>query len=67
MTTKSDKDKLTLADAARRLRVSVSTIKNGIHARKLVPVWHGLSRRAFWVTRESVEKLEQEIKAMEAK
>jgi excisionase family DNA binding protein len=67
MTFKSDKDKLTLTDAATRLNVCVRTVTEAIRKGKLEPVRHGIARRVFWVTRESVEKLEQEIKAMEAK
>ncbi len=61
MKTKSDKDKLTIKDAARRLRVCVSTVYNAIDKGKLKPVRHGINGMAFWVTRASVEELEKTI------
>ena len=58
MKLKSDREKMTLTDAAKELHVCKRTIQNGIDKGLLVPVRGGLLRRnAYWVTRASVEAL----------
>ena len=59
---RSDDEKLTIADAAELLRVSKGTVQNAIKEGLLKPVHGGLrARRAYWVTRESVETLKANI------
>lgn len=57
MHTQSDKDKITLKDAAKMLNCSRRTIQNAIARGKITPVRCGISRRAYHVTRASVEAI----------
>ena len=54
---KSDKDKLTLADAARMLNVCKRTVQKAIRDGLLEPVTRGIHGYAYWVTRASVTNL----------
>ena len=60
MILKSDKERLTLADAAKMLGVCKRTVQNAINAGRLEAVRHGLGRRACHVTRKSVAALLEE-------
>ena len=53
----SDKDKLTLTDAANVFGVSKRAIQNAIRDGRLVPVRCGLCRRAYGVTRARVNAI----------
>ena len=60
MRLESDKERLTLADAAKMLGVCKRTVQNAINAGRLEAVRHGLGRRACHVTRKSVAALLKE-------
>ena len=57
MHTQSDNDNITLKDAAKMLNCSRRTIQNAITRGKITPVRCGISRRAYYVTRASVEAI----------
>lgn len=57
MHTQSDNDNITLKDAAKMLNCSRRTIQNAITHGKITPVRCGISRRAYYVTRASVEAI----------
>ena len=55
MKTESTADKLTIADAAKAFNASKRSVLRAIVAGKLEPVRGGIARRAYYVTRKSVE------------
>ena len=57
MKTESTADKLTIADAAKALCASRWSVHRAIAAGKLEPVRGGIARRAYYVTRKSVEAI----------
>ena len=57
MKTASDKERMTIADAARELKCSRWSIYRAMATGKLEPVRCGISRRAYYVTRASVEAI----------
>lgn len=57
MKIQTDNEKFTIADAARALNVHPNSIRRAIKAGRLVPVRHGTTGRAYYVTRASVNAL----------
>lgn len=55
--TETNAENVTLKDAASMLHCTIRTIQNAIKAGKLEPVRCGISRRAYYVTRASVEAI----------
>lgn len=54
---KSDKEKLSLPDAAKVFGMTKRGIQKAIKAGRLVPVRGGVARRVYWVTRASVNAI----------
>lgn len=57
MKTHTDDENISLKDAAKMLKCSRRTIQNAIANGKLTPVRCGIARRAYYVTRASVEAI----------
>lgn len=60
---KKKNDRVTVAEAAKRLGCCMATVRSGVKKGLLEGIARGICGRVYWVTTSSLERLERDIAA----